>query len=506
MVQSILGGFASALTPETLVLILGGTVLGLAVGAIPGLSSAIGLAIVLPFTFVLAPEPAMLTMVAIYMAAQYGGSITAIVIGVPGTPPAVATTFDGHPMARRGEAGRALGISIVSSAAGGVFGVLILMLAFGPIARFALAFGPAEYFALGIFGLAVVANMVGESVTKGLVSVVIGLLLFVVGLDVMSGYPRLTLGTTQLLDGIHIVPALIGFFAVAEVLRLVGETRPARRERERISGKLVSLAELRSLVPTIFRGSVIGSVVGAIPGAGATIASLIAWNEEQRFAGKNARFGTGVPAGVSAPEAANNSSVGAAMIPLLSLGIPGSASTAILLGGFMLHGINPGPLLLIEHSGLVYAIYAGFIVAALFMLAIGLLGIPLWVRVISLPTAVLAPLILGVSMVGAFALNQRVFDIWLTLFMGVLGYVLLKLRIPLVPAILGLVLGFMVEANYRRALAISGGDHMVFVTNPISLVLLLLAALSFAAPLVRRHIVGPAGSATGMDPQTTEAP
>ncbi len=490
MFDLTIAAFASALTPTTLVLILAGTFLGVAVGAIPGLSSAIGLAIVLPFTFVLPPEPAILMMVAIYMAAQYGGSITAIVIGVPGTPPAVSTTFDGYPMSQRGETARALGISIVSSTVGGIFGVLILMIAFGPIARFALAFGPAEYFALGLFGLAIVANMMGESMVKGLISVVLGLLFFVVGVDVMSGYPRLTFGTTNLLDGIHIIPTLIGFFAVAEVLRLVGESAPGEVARKSISGRMVSFSELRGLLPSMLRGSVIGSVVGAIPGAGATIASLMAWNEEKRFAKPGERFGAGAAAGISAPEAANNSSVGAAMIPLLSLGIPGSASTAILLGGFMLHGINPGPLLVVDRAELVYAIYAGFVVAALFMLCIGLLGIPLWVRLIALPVRLLAPLILGISFIGAYALNNRVFDVWLTMVFGVLGYLLLRLRIPLVPAILGLVLGFMVEANYRRALAISGGDHTVFLTNPISLTLLVLALLSFGVPLVRRVLMG----------------
>ena len=489
MIEALTTGFSLAFAPANLLLIASGTVIGVFAGAMPGLSSSVGLAIVLPFTFVLDPVPAILMMVALYMAGQYGGSITAIVIGVPGSPPALATTFDGYPLCQRGEAGKALGVSIVSSALGGLFGTVVLILAFGPISRAALAFGPPEYFALGVFGLSVVANLVGESVIKGLISATLGPLLFVVGLDVLSGYPRFTFGTAALLDGINLIPVLIGFFALTEVFRLVELSSGPQPIRSAVSGQLPSRAELRRLLPTIVRGSAIGTLVGAIPGAGATIASVIAWNEERRFSKRSSEFGTGILEGVAAPEAANNSSVGAATIPLLALGIPGSASTAVLLGGFMVHGLRPGPLLVVEHADLVYAIYAGFIAAVLCMLVVGLAGIPLWVRIISLGNSTLAPMILGISLVGAYALAGNVVDVWVAAFFGILGFAFRKLAIPLVPAILGLVLGFMVEANYRRALALSGGDHMTFLTNPISLVLLVLAASSFAMPALRRWMV-----------------
>lgn len=482
-------GLAGALAPENLAFIAAGTLLGVFAGAMPGLSSSVGLAILLPFTFALDPTPALLMMVALYMAAEYGGSITAIVVGVPGSPPALATTFDGHPLARRGEAGKALGISIVSSAAGGILGTIVLVLAFGPLARAALAFGPPEYFALGVFGLSIVANMVGESAVRGFVSVILGLVIYVVGLDVLSGHPRLTFGIQALLDGIHLVPVLIGFFAVAEVFKLAAGSAAGGAGGPRVSARLPGWGELRGLLPTVLRGAGIGTVVGAIPGAGATIASLVAWNEEKRFARRPEEFGRGALAGIAAPEAANNACVGAAMIPLLALGIPGSASTAVLLGGLLVQGINPGPLLVVEHLDLVYVLYAGFLVAVCLMLAVGLAGIPVWVRVIALPASVLAPLVLGISVVGAYALRQNLFDVWLALLFGIVGLVMLRFGFPLVPAILGLVLGPMVETNYRRALAISGGDPLTFVTEPISLALLLLAAVSFAVPAVRRRMV-----------------
>ena len=493
---NLIEGFHQAVQPMNLVFILAGTALGVFVGAMPGLSSTTGLAIVLPFTFMLDPIPAFLMMISLYMAAEYGGSITAIAIGVPGTPPALPTTFDGYPMTQKGLAGKALGVSILSSTLGGAFGTVILILAARPISTFALQFGPAEYFALGVFGLSIVGNLVQASVIKGFVSVVIGLLLTQVGVDVMSGYPRFTFDLPELLEGIPLIPALIGFFAISEVFKLVEESGVIQRVTKRISGKLPTLKEMKSLAVTILRSSVIGTIVGAVPGAGATIASLIAYNEAKRASKTPEQFGTGVMEGVSAPEAANNASVGGAMIPLLTLGIPGSGSTAILLGGLMLHGMAPGPLLMSKNPQLVYSIYSGFFVAEFFMLLIGLLGIPLWVKIISLRSSTLTPLILGISLIGAYSLGNDPFSMVLALFLGVLGYLMRRFGFPLAPAVLALVLGFIVETNYRRALTISGGDHMIFVANPISLFLILLALASFLIPVIRMQRGKRKGSAT----------
>ena len=493
---NLIEGFHQAMQPMNLVFILAGTALGVFVGAMPGLSSTTGLAIVLPFTFMLDPIPAFLMMISLYMAAEYGGSITAIAIGVPGTPPALPTTFDGYPMTQKGLAGKALGVSILSSTLGGAFGTVILILAARPISTFALQFGPAEYFALGVFGLSIVGNLVQASVIKGFVSVVIGLLLTQVGVDVMSGYPRFTFDLPELLEGIPLIPALIGFFAISEVFKLVEESGVIQRVTKRISGKLPTLKEMKSLAVTILRSSVIGTIVGAVPGAGATIASLIAYNEAKRASKTPEQFGTGVMEGVSAPEAANNASVGGAMIPLLTLGIPGSGSTAILLGGLMLHGMAPGPLLMSKNPQLVYSIYSGFFVAEFFMLLIGLLGIPLWVKIISLRSSTLTPLILGISLIGAYSLGNDPFSMVLALFLGVLGYLMRRFGFPLAPAVLALVLGFIVETNYRRALTISGGDHMIFMANPISLFLILLALASFLIPVIRMQRGKKKGSST----------
>ncbi|MBN2570140.1 MAG: tripartite tricarboxylate transporter permease [Deltaproteobacteria bacterium] len=487
MVEHLMLGLHMAITPTNLLLIAFGVALGVFVGAMPGLSSTTGLAIVLPFTFIMSPIPAFLMMISLYMAAEYGGSITAIAIGVPGTPPAVPTTFDGYPLTKKGQSGKALGVSIVSSTLGGIFGTVILVIACGPISTFALRFGPAEYFALGVFGLSIVGNLVEGSVLKGFISVIIGLLCCVVGVDILSGYPRFTFGTIGLLDGIHLVPALIGFFAISEVFKLIEESGVIQRVEAEISGKLPTLKELKGLTVNLLRSSAIGAIVGSVPGAGATIASLIAYNEAKRASKTPEKFGTGVIEGVCAPEAANNASVGGAMIPLITLGIPGSGSTAILLGGFMLHGMNPGPLLMTDSPELIYTIYVGFFIAEFFMLAIGLFGIPLWVRLISLRSSTLTPLILGVSLIGSYALGNSTFDVIMAVFFGALGYIMRRFGFPLAPAVLAIVLGFIIEANYRRALSITGGDHMIFLTNPISLVLLLLALATFVIPAVRSY-------------------
>ncbi len=479
-------GLLTALEPFHLVVLLAGSVIGVFAGAVPGLSSTVGLALVLPLTFALEPVPALLMMISIYMAAEYGGSITAVAIGVPGSPPALATTFDGYALTRRGEAGRALGISLFSSLCGGFLGTLLLVAALGPLSRAALAFGPPEYFGLGVFGLAVVANLIGADPLRGIASALLGLLAFVVGLDVLTGAPRLTFGSTALMDGIGLVPMLIGFFAIAEALSAFG-SRNGLRTRPQVEGALPGIRELVGLGPSILRGSAIGGIIGAIPGAGATIASIVAWNEERRISRNPERFGTGEPRGIAAPEAANNACVGAAMIPLLALGIPGSASAAVLLGGLAMQGVVPGPLLMTERADLVHALQAGFLVAVVCMLAVGRLGIPLWIRVVRLRSSILMPLVVATSLLGAFAVRGNPADAWFALFFGIAGFLMEWRGYPLAPAVLGFILGPMVEMNYRRALTLSSGSHTVFLESPISLILLLLAAASFGAPLLRRR-------------------
>ncbi len=483
-----LEGWAAALAPVNLAVLLAGSLIGVFAGAVPGLSSTVGLALVLPVTFALDPVPALLMMIALYMAAEYGGSITAIAIGIPGSPPALATTLDGHALTRRGEAGRALGISLFSSVGGGLLGTVLLVAALGPLSRAALAFGPPEYFGLGVFGIAIVANLIGKDPLKGVISALLGLAAFLVGLDVLTGAPRLTFGVPVLLDGFGLVPMLIGFFAVAEALDAVARRRQPASGAPRLEGGLPGVRELLRFWRSILRGSLVGGSIGAIPGAGATIASLVAWNEERRFSKNPERFGTGEPAGIAAPEAANNACVGAAMIPLLALGIPGSASAAVLLGGLTVQGVAPGPLLMAERAPLVHALYAGFVVSVLFMAVVGRLGIPLWLRVVRLRPSVLMPLVVGVSLVGAFSLRGNLADAWFALFFGIAGFAMTRRGYPLAPAVLGLVLGPMIETNYRRALALSSGSHAVFLESPLALALLALGAASFLTPLLRGRL------------------
>ena len=321
-----------------------------------------------------------------------------------------------------------------------------------------------------------------------LLIVLIGLVVCVVGVDVFTGYPRFTFGIPQLLEGIPFIPALVGLFAVSKVFELIeGEQAGIRKFTGRIAYQLPSLKELKRLIVSIIRGSGIGALIGAIPGAGATIASLIAYIKEGRGSNQPEQFGTGVLEGISAPESANNASVGGAMIPLITLGIPGSGSTAVLIGGLMLQGLRPGPLLLPENPELVYSIFIGFFVAEVFMLAIGLAGTQLWVALTSLRVSILGPFILGLCVIGTYALGNNIFYVVLALVFGVLGYLMEKFEFPLAPMVLAIVLGFIVETNFRRALAVSAGSYAIFVTRPISLVLLIIAAASFAIPLIRRR-------------------
>jgi len=486
MLENLAMGLREVLIPYNLLMILAGVSLGIVIGVLPGLQAASGLAILLPLTFFMDPIPAFLMMVSLYMAAEYGGSITSIALGIPGTPPAIPTTWDGFPLTQKGLARKALGVSIISSSMGGMIGAIILVVAVVPLAAFALRFGPAEYFALGVFGLSLVANLAGKSVVKALISVGIGLLIVVVGVDIFTGYPRFTFGIAELLEGIPFVPALIGLFAVSKIFHYIEEERTGIQKIPEMGGsQFPSLKELKGLMVSILRGSGIGTLIGIIPGAGATIASLIAYGEEKRASKHPEKFGTGVLEGVSAPESANNGAVGGALVPLIALGIPGSGSTAIMIGALMLQGLKPGPLLMVEQPVLVYSILVGLFFAAFCQLVIGVLGIRLWLAAISVRTSILMPFVLGICIIGAYGLGNSMFNVGLVLVFGILGYLMEKFGFPLAPVILAIVLGSIVEANFRRALAISGGSYVIFFTHPISLVLIIIAIVTFVIPFIR---------------------
>ncbi len=468
--------FLSADGLVTVLFAVGGCLWGILGGALPGISPSIAMALLLPFTYGMDPIPAIVLLASVYVGAEYGGSIPAILIRTPGTNSAAATTLDGYEMARQGRGGEALGISLISGLVGGLFGLVVLVLATEPLARLALAFTPAAYFGLAVLGLSVIASLSGKSLLKGLIAAGLGLAIATVGTDPVSGVPRFTFDSPELLGGIRPILVMVGLFAVAEMLVQIGEPPWAKAEATDTRLKLPGLAMMRRLFPAQAIGCGIGTLEGVTPGAGGTIAAFMAYNETRRWSSDKDAFGKGAPEGVAAPEAANNVVTATALVPLLSLGIPGSNSAAILLGGFMVHGLTPGPLLFERAPEVVWGLYGGLFFANIAMLLLGLviLGPALWL--VNRPKPYLLAAILCLIVSGVFAIEQSLFDVGLVLAFGVLGYLLRLADVPVLPLVLGVVLGFMLESNYRRSLVISGGDHAVFFQDPIALTLLVLAA------------------------------
>lgn len=460
----------------TMLFAVAGCLWGILGGALPGISPSIAMALLLPFTYGMEPIPAIVLLASVYVGAEYGGSIPAILIRTPGTNASAATTLDGYEMARQGKAGEALGISLISGLVGGLFGLVVLVLATEPLARVALAFTPAAYFALAVLGLSVIASLAGGSLLKGLIAAGLGLMIATVGTDPVSGVPRFTFDTPELLAGIRPILVMVGLFAVAEMLVQIGEPPWAKAEARDTRLKLPGFAMMRRLLPAQAIGCGIGTFEGVTPGAGGTIAAFMAYNEARRWSKDPDAFGKGAPEGVAAPESANNVVTATALVPLLSLGIPGSNSAAILLGGFMVHGLTPGPLLFERAPEVVWGLYWGLLAANIAMLLLGLVILTPALWLVNRPKPYLLAGILCLVVSGVFAIEQSLFDVGLVLFFGVLGYGLRLAGVPVLPLVLGVVLGFMLESNYRRSLVLSGGDHAVFIEDPVALSLLLVAA------------------------------
>ncbi|MBM4347636.1 MAG: tripartite tricarboxylate transporter permease, partial [Deltaproteobacteria bacterium] len=403
--------FVSLLDWQTILTMVAGGVLGILGGAMPGISPSTAVALLVPFSFTMDARLALILLIAIYQAANYGGSITAVLINTPGTPAAAATCFDGYPLTQQGKAGKGLGTALVGSCLGGAFGAIILIFFCVPLARAALKFSPAAYFGLAIFGLATVASLGGGNVLKAVVAVLIGLLIKTIGLDPIAGIYRFTFGSDLLYDGFALIPALMGLFAVSVVFEKVEKWTGLDRTLEKIDSKLPSLEEFWKIKGTILRSSIVGTIIGIFPGAGATIASFISYDMAKRVSKTPEKFGKGALEGVAASEAANSSSVGGALIPLLALGIPGSATDAVLIGAFILHDLVPGPLLFRDHPGIVYGIFASLVVANILVLLIGLYGNRAFIKVVSVSDAVLYPFILVVAMIGTYSVNNSLFDV-----------------------------------------------------------------------------------------------
>jgi putative tricarboxylic transport membrane protein len=471
--------FNAVLSTPTLWLLVAafsGVLWGILGGALPGISPSIAMALLLPFTAGMAPATAIVLLASVYVGAEYGGSIPAILIRTPGTNSASATVLDGYEMARQGKAGEALGISLMSGLYGGLFGLAVLVLATESLARIALAFTPAAYFSLGILGLSVIAGLSGGSLLRGVMAACIGLMLAFVGSDPVSGVPRFTFDSPDLLGGIKPILIMVGLFAVTEMLVQIGEPAWVKAFKSEARLKLPNWAMSKRLAKPQAIGAVIGTVEGVTPGAGGTIAAFMAYSEARRWSKNPEEFGKGSPEGVAAPEAANNVVTATALVPLLSLGIPGSNSAAILLGGFLIHGLQPGPMLFQKSPEIVWSLYGGLFFANIAMLLIGLVILAPCIWLVNRPKPYLMAFILALVMTGVYAMHQSLFEIGLVLVVGVLGYGMRLLKIPVLPLVLGLVLGSLVESNYRRSLLISSGEHSIFVTDPVSLVLLLLAA------------------------------
>jgi putative tricarboxylic transport membrane protein len=457
-----------------------GTVLGLFFGSVPGLTFSMALALMVPFTFGMDAIPALALLLGVYVGGMTGGSVSAILLGIPGTPSAAATVFDGYPMARRGEAGVALGAAVIASAFGGLFSLVVIMLLLEQVAAVAIRFGPAEIFALVLFGLSTICGLAERSMVRGLVAGTLGLMLMIIGLDELDGVGRLTFGTVQMQQGVNLLVAMIGLFAVPQVIATFldyGRVKHARIPQD-VRARLPSLRQLRERAWLMARCAGIGTGIGAIPGTGGPIAAFLAYDHARRFSRRPEDFGKGELSGVVAPESANNAVTGGTMIPLLSLGIPGDPATAVILGGLLIHGLHPGPMLFRTHLEVIYALYIAIVLAYITVLVVQLWGIRVFVRVLNVPPHLLAVCIIVLCGLGSYAIRNSIFDVYLMAIMGLFGYVLQRMRIPVAPVVLGLVLGETLEKQYRTALILSEGSHRIFLESGVALFFFALTALT----------------------------
>lgn len=470
------------LNPSILLLMVLGVGVGIVFGSIPGLSAAMAVALFLPITFSMDPVTGMALLVSLYIGGISGGLISAILLNIPGTPSSIATCFDGSPMAAKGDAGKALGLGVVFSFLGGLVSFIILIFISPPLAKVALKFSAIEYFAIAVFALTMIAALSSGSLLKGLLSGMLGITLGTVGLAPIDGTRRFTLGISNLSSGFDLLPVLIGLFAVTEVLILAEKIRNAEKEErvefKKIKGFGFSMKEFASQKINMIRSAIIGIGIGILPGIGGSTSGLLAYIAAKKQSKEPEKFGTGCIDGIVASETANNATIGGALIPLLALGIPGDGVTAMLLGAFMIHGLTPGPLLFKTNADLVYGIFAACFIANFIMLGLEFYGMRIYVQLLKIPKHILMPIILVLSTVGAFAVNNRVFDAQVILLFGLIGYLMHKFNISMAPIILSFILGELVETNLRRGLMLSDGSFMAFFTKPIAAIFLIIAILS----------------------------
>lgn len=478
-------GFAVALDPFNLFLVLIGCFAGTLIGALPGIGPINGVAILLPIAYSLGfpPESALILLAGIYYGAEYGGRISSILLNVPGDASAVMTTLDGNPMAKRGEAGRALSLSAVASFVGGTFSVILVTL-FGPmLAAYAVTFSPSDYVALMVFAFATLASLVGSNAVKTLLAALLGLMLASIGIDANTGVARYTFGIPDILAGIDFLVVVIGLFGMAELIHLVEQQVTGKLKPLALDKSFVSMKDLAFTRWTILRSAVIGFFIGILPGTGASVASAVAYGTEKRLAKDSDTFGKGDIRGLAAPESANNAAAGGAMVPMLTLGIPGSGTTAILLGALLLFNVTPGPLMFEQRPEIAWGLIASMYIGNVALLVINLPLVGLFARLLTVPQQYLTPMIAVLAFIGVYSVVSNPHDLYMITLLGVVGWVLRKLDFSLAPVILGFVLGSLFENNLRRALSISGGDWSILLDSGNAIVLYVLAAVVVVVPI-----------------------
>ena len=482
--QLLLDGFGVAFQPMNLLLAFAGCLMGTLIGVLPGIGPAAGTAMLIPVTIGMNPTGAIIMLASIFYGAMYGGTITSVLINTPGEAASAITCLDGYQMARQGRAGSALAIAAIGSFVGGTITTMGLVLVALPLTRFALRFGPPEFFALMLVGLSLVTGLAGRSLIRALLSAVLGLLIAQVGIDLVMGAPRFTFGRMELLDGFGIVPVVMGVFGIGEIL-INAESRSQSVLNTKMRSLLPTRKDLKDSALPIARGTAIGSLLGLIPGVGAIIPTFVSYAMEKRMSKTPERFGTGMIEGVAGPETANNAYANASLIPLFTLGIPGSPTTAILMGALMMNGIIPGPSLFKDSGQLVWAVIASLYIGNVILLVLNLPLIPMWVALLKIPFSIMTVLIFVFCVIGAYSLSNSVFDIGVMLGFGLLGYAFRKLDIPLAPMILTMILGPLMERGLRQSLEMSNGDASILFTRPLSGTLLVIALLIIATSTFR---------------------
>ncbi len=482
--EAALNGLLALADPTLLVLIFAATLGGVLVGALPGLNATTGVALLLPFTITMGPIPAIAILTTIYCAATFAGAITAILINTPGTSASATTCLDGYPLAQRGEAGRALGMAAVSSVIGGIISVACLMAAAPVMARAAYNFAPPEYFALTVFGISMLATIGDGSVVKNILSGAFGVLIATVGIDLLTSIERFTFGWNELSEGIPFVPVMIGVFGISELLIQADNLHVKRKQITMKAIRLPDREDYKQVWRTILRSSGIGTFIGILPAEGATVASMIGYNEAKRWSRKPEEFGKGSIEGIAGSEAANNAATGGAMVPTLALGIPGSPTAAVILAGLMVHGLRPGPTMFTEQADFAFAIFWSMMLVNILFFFIGLWGAKIFARVTMIPVQILWPIVFIFSVVGAYALEQSMMDVWIAIGSGILGFFMRRHGFSVVPMAIGLILGGMLETRLGQSMVMLDEQWWLMLTRPLSLLFFVLTALAlFGKPL-----------------------